>query len=208
MKVSDVMTTDVVTVTADTPLKQAAALMLEREISGMPVVDEEAVVGVLSVTDVLFKEHTRPEREGLVDWVVHYGEDPPATKLDARVVRDAMTTPPITIRSTRSVATAATLLLDLGVDRLPVVDGDELVGIVTRSDLLRAFARTDEEIADEIRTEAIPRAIRIEPDELVVAVTAGEVLIEGRVASEELVERIRAEVQQVPGVVSVEALVA
>jgi CBS domain-containing protein len=208
MKVSDVMTKDVVTVTADAPLKQAAAVMLEREISGMPVVDEEEVVGVLSATDVLFKEHTRPEREGLVDWVVHYGEDPPAAKLDARVVRDAMTTPPITIRSTRSVATAATLLLDLGVDRLPVVDGDELVGIVTRSDLLRAFSRTDEEIADEIWTEAIPRAIRTERDELVVAVTAGEVLIEGPVASEELVERIRAEVQQVPGVVSVEALVA
>src|SRR5262249_57975168 len=87
MKISDVMTTDVVTVTPDTTLKKAAGLMLERGISGLPVVEAEELIGVVSETDILYKEHTRPDRQGLVDWVMHYGEDPAEAKLAARLVR-------------------------------------------------------------------------------------------------------------------------
>jgi CBS domain-containing protein len=204
MKVSDVMSTEVVTVTADTPLKKAAALMLERGISGLPVVDEDGLVGVLSETDILFKEHTRPDRHGLVDWVMHYGEDPPETKLDARFVRDAMTSPAVTVPSGRSVADAATMMLDLGLNRLAVVDGDELVGIVTRSDLMRAFTRSDDEIAQEIREDVILRTLWVEPSPVSVNVEAGDVVIEGQVENEKLAELIRMYALRVPGVVSVE----
>src|SRR5918911_4911545 len=122
MKVSDVMTTELVTVTPDVPLKEAAALMLEHRISGLPVVDGDRVVGVLSETDVLYKETTTPDRHGLVDWVLHYGDDPPAAKLAARTAGDAMTAPAVTVAPGRSVADAARMLLELGIDRLPVVE--------------------------------------------------------------------------------------
>jgi CBS domain-containing protein len=204
MKVRDVMTTEVVTVTSDTPLKKAAALMLERGISGIPVVDGGQVVGVLSETDVLFKEHTRPERQGLLDWVMHYGEDPPPAKLDARLAGDAMTSPALTVPPGRGVADAATMLLDLGIDRLPVVDGEELVGIVTRSDLVRAFTRTDGEVESEIREDVILRTLWVEPSAVSVSVDGGEVVIKGHVESEKVAELIRAYALRVPGVVSVD----
>jgi CBS domain-containing protein len=205
MKISDVMTTNVVTLTPDTPLKKAAALMLERGVSGLPVVEEDGVVGVLSETDILFKEHTRPDRQGLVDWVMHYGEDPPEAKLDARLVGEAMTVPAVTVPPGRSVADAATMMLDLGLNRLPVVDGDELVGIVTRSDLVRAFTRTDDAIEREIREDVILHTLWSEPSTILVEVDAGDVVIEGRVDNEQVAKQISAYALRVPGVVSFES---
>jgi CBS domain-containing protein len=140
MKVSDVMTERVFTVTPDMPLRLVATRMLEYGISGMPVVDGERVLGVISETDILFKERVAPERKGVVDWLVHYAEDPPQRKLDASTAGEAMTTPAVTIAPRRSVADAAALMLELSIDRLPVVEGGELVGIVTRADLVRDFA--------------------------------------------------------------------
>jgi acetoin utilization protein AcuB len=97
MKVSDVMTDKVFTATPDTPLKVVATRMLEYGVTGMPVVRGDEVLGVISQTDILFKERTAPDRKGVVDWLVHYGEDPPLAKLEARTAGDAMTTPAVTI---------------------------------------------------------------------------------------------------------------
>jgi CBS domain-containing protein len=205
MKISDVMTTDVVSATPDMTLKKAAALMLQRGVSGLPVVAGGGVVGVLSETDILFKEHTRPDRHGLVDWVMHYGEDPPEAKLDARLVGEAMTVPAVTVPPGRSVADAATMMLDLGLNRLPVVEGGQLVGIVTRTDLVRAFTRSDAEIEREIREDVILHMLWSEPSTVSVEVDAGEMVIEGRVDNEQLAEQICAYAVRVPGVVSVES---
>jgi IMP dehydrogenase/GMP reductase len=81
MKVREAMTTTVFTATPEMPLRQVATRMLEYGISGMPVVDGERVLGVVSETDILFKERNAPERSGVVDWLAHYGEDPPQAKL-------------------------------------------------------------------------------------------------------------------------------
>ena len=205
MRVEDVMSAPVVSVAPETPLKHAAALMLEHRISGVPVVSGGSLVGVLSETDILFKERTSPERHGLVDWVLHYGDDPPAAKLAARTARDAMTAPAVTVHRWRSVAAAAALLVDLGIDRLPVVDGDELVGIVTRADLVRAFVRRDEQIEDEIRGEVVVRTAWQAREAVDVAVTDGDVLLEGLVDNETAAELIASEARCVPGVVSVES---
>ena len=72
MQVSDLMTIDVVTTTADTPLRDVAQMLLEHEISGMPVCDDSgAVLGVVSEGDILFKESGRPEsRGGFVGWLL------------------------------------------------------------------------------------------------------------------------------------------
>jgi CBS domain-containing protein len=208
MRVSDVMTKKVFTATGDMPLRLAATRMLEYGISGMPVVDGERLVGVISETDILFKERTAPVRQGLVDWLVHYGEDPPAAKLSARRVGEAMTSPAVTISSRKLVAEAAELMLDLRIDRLPVVDGEELVGIVTRADLVRAFTRTDEEIEREIRDEVIFKTLWVTPSRLKVQVEDGCVTLEGKVDNEGVAEQLVHFVQRVPGVVSIEPRLA
>ncbi len=140
MKVSDVMTENVFTVTRDTPLVLAAVRMLEFGISGMPVVEDGRVLGVVSETDILYKERTAPDRQSLADWLAHYPDDPPRAKLEVRTAGEAMTAPAVTVSPGRSVSDAAALMLDLGIDRLPVVSGGLLAGIVTRSDIVRAFA--------------------------------------------------------------------
>ena len=205
MKVSDVMTEKVFTVGSDTPLKIVATRMLEYGVSGMPVVDGDRVLGVISETDVLFKERTAPDRKGLVDWLVHYAEDPPLAKLEARTAGQAMTTPAVTIAPGRSVADAAERMLELSIDRLPVVDGDSLVGIVTRTDLVRAFTRGDEEIERDIREDGILRRFWLSTATVQITVDDGDVALEGRVASKELADSIVEFAEQPPGVVSVES---
>jgi CBS domain-containing protein len=205
MKVRDVMSTELVTVTRAVPLKQAASLMLEHRISGLPVVDGDRVLGVLSETDVLYKETKARDRQGIVDWVLHYGDDPPSAKLTARTAGDAMTAPAVTIPSTRSVADAATMLLDLRIDRLPVVDSGRLVGLVTRSDLVRAFARTDAAIVDEIRNDVLLRTLWEGPHSISIAVDEGEVVLAGEVETETMAEMIESFAGRVPGVVSVDS---
>lgn len=205
MKVRDVMTETVFTVTPDTPLKTVATRMLEYGISGMPVVEGERLLGVVSETDILFKERVAPDRKGLVDWLVHYGEDPPVAKLDARTAGESMTAPAVTIKPGRSVADAAALLLDLGIDRLPVVDGDELIGIVTRSDLVRAFTRGDAEIERDIRQNGALHRLWIDPDQVHVTVEDGNVVLSGTVETPDQAESLVAFAESTPGVVSVES---
>ena len=205
MKVRDVMSTELVTVTRDVPLKQAASLMLEHRISGLPVVDADRVLGVLSETDVLYKETKARDRQGIVDWVLHYGDDPPAAKLTARTAGDAMTSPAVTIPPARSVADAATMLLELRIDRLPVVDSGRLVGLVTRSDLVRAFARTDAAIVDEIRNDVLLRTLWEGPHSISITVHDGEVVLAGEVETDTMAEMIEAFARRVPGVVSVDS---
>jgi CBS domain-containing protein len=205
MKVSDVMTEKVFTVAPDTPLKTVATRMLEYGVSGMPVVDGDRVLGVISETDILFKERTAPDRKGLVDWLVHYAEDPPLAKLEARTAGQAMTTPAVTIASGRSVADAAELMLELRIDRLPVVDSGQLVGIVTRTNLVRAFTRGDDEIERDIREDGILRRFWLSTATVNITVDDGIVALAGRVASKELADSIVEFAEQTPGVVSVES---
>lgn len=205
MRVRDVMTENVFAVTADTPLKVVATRMLEYGVSGLPVVDGDRVLGVVSETDILFKERHAPERKGVVDWLVHYAEAPPLAKLAARTAGEAMTAPAVTIAPGRSLADAAALMLELRIDRLPVVDGSQLVGIVTRSDLVRAFTRADEEIEREIREDGIVRRLWMNAAHVEIAVEQGAVSLEGRVDTEDLADSIVSFAEQTPGVVSVDS---
>jgi CBS domain-containing protein len=120
-----------------------------------------------------------------------------------------MSTPPITVLAYRTVSTAARTMLEQGVKRLPVVDiGGRLIGIVTRADLVRAFVRSDDEIAREIREEVVERTLWSGEIAVEVAVHGGDVALTGEVETEgdlDLLERL---VAQVPGVVEVSAGIA
>jgi CBS domain-containing protein len=190
MIVDDVMTTDVITVPPSLLLKDAAQLMTEHRISGLPVVEQEEVVGVISEADILEKQ--RGPGEGRF----HRNE-----KFHARTVGDAMTSPAITILGRSSLAAAAALMSGRGINRLPVVDGRGLVGIVTRADLVQAFARPDEDIRLDI--EQTLKQLWVTPSTVQVEVHRGEVTLRGTVSIPKLAKNVPAAIEQVPGVVSV-----
>jgi CBS domain-containing protein len=207
MKVHEIMTTDVLTIGPEAPLKDVARILVERRISGMPVCDiERHVLGVVSEADILFKERGRPsEGSALVGWMLGGDVVPDAAKSAARTVDEAMTAPAITISPFRFVDEAARLMTEHGVNRLPVVRDGELVGIVTRTDLVRAFTRGDAEIRDEIVHELLERTLWLDQGAVEVEVEDGAVLLTGELRTRSdaaLLERL---VTRVPGVVQVDA---
>jgi CBS domain-containing protein len=207
MKISDVMTRDVRTVSPGTPLKEAAAVLARNGISGLPVVDADGVVvGVLSEADILVKESGPPPRHaGLLAWLLEPSDPSLPAKLEARTAGEAMTSPALTIGPGRPVRDAASHMLEDGVNRLPVVDETgRLVGIVTRADLVRAFTRSDEEIREEIESDVLRRTLWInDPAAIRVTVEGGAVTLAGSVPTATDAELLPRFVQRVPGVVGV-----
>jgi CBS domain-containing protein len=209
MKVKELMNPEVIAVEKETPLKEVAATLADHHISGVPVVDEARVVGVVSEADILVKERgPEPRHEGLIGWLLGGGVAD-AGKLAARTAGDAMTSPAITIRTRSRVSEAARLMTQEGVKRLPVVGPDGiLVGIVTRADLVRAFARSDDDIEREIREDVVKRTLWLEDHALIVRVEHGEVTLAGELERRNDAELLSAFVERVPGVVSVRSEVA
>ena len=210
MKVEDVMTRDVATATPGTPLKEAAVELVRRGISGMPVIDEDnIVVGVVSEADILAKEGKDGRGGGgFLGWLVDPSDPWLSARFDAVTVGDAMSRPAQTIAAARPLAEAATIMLDQRINRLPVVDeAGKLLGLVTRGDLVRAFARPDEEIRSEIEEDVIRLALWLDPGAIEVTVTNGVVTLAGEVPSAADAELLPTFARKVPGVVEVRSTV-
>ena len=209
MKVHDVMTVEVATTTPGTSLKDAALELATRRISGMPVVDDEGhVIGVLSEADILAKESGEQERTGFLQWFLDPTDQWMTARFDAVTVGDAMSSPARTVYPQATVADAATRMLDAQVNRLPVVDEDgQLVGLISRGDIVRAFARTDAEIQREIEEDVLRRVMWLNPNEVRVSVTNGAVTLTGSVAMDADADLLPKFTRRVPGVVDVESKV-
>lgn len=211
MRVRDLMTERVLSIGPEAPIKDVARILVEHRISGLPVCDVEGrVLGVVSEGDILYKEHDPKEghRGGPLSWIVEGSPtDAGELKATALTAAKAMTAPAITVAPYESVAEAARLMCERGVNRLPVVKDEKLIGIVTRADLVRAFIRSDEEIAKEIEDEVLGRTLWIDAGKVEVEVIHGSVQLDGRLhtrSDAELLERL---VARVPGVVGVESSV-
>ena len=163
------------------------------------------MLGVLSEGDILFKESSGQEgKQGFLDRLLAVPPTGLELKIAAKTAGEAMSAPALTIGPRRPVTEAATMMIEEGVNRLPVIDEEErLIGIVTRADLVRAFVRSDAEVEQEIREDVIRRTLWIEPDTIVVQVEDGEVRLSGEVETKSDAELIPTYVQRVPGVVSV-----
>jgi CBS domain-containing protein len=206
MRVEDVMSVDVVTVRRETSLKDAAQELSGHAISGMPVVDDDGRIrGVISEADVLAKEQPEPEvHAGFMSRLLGRDERNESRRFAARVVSEAMTSPAITIERYWPVAVAARRMLDYGVNRLPVVQQGRLVGIVTRADLVRAFARPDEQIVDDIRDiVALQQELWGDEQPVDVRIDAGEVTLAGQVRNRDETDILCKMIRGVPGVVGV-----
>jgi CBS domain-containing protein len=206
MKVEQIMRGEVVSVTPTTSLKDLARLLLERDISGVPVLDEGGkVLGVVSAGDILVKTSAAfGLREHPSNWL--FGDDDrEALKRGAQTAAEAMSRPAITVDPRCTVAEAARIMVKQSVNRLPVVEHGKLVGIVTRDDIVRAFARPDSELEEQIRTEVLLDTLWIDPATIDVVVEEGDVALSGVVETRTIAERIPSYISLVPGVVSVDA---
>lgn len=204
MKVRELMTGDVVTVRPDATLRDAAALLVEHGVSGLPVVMGNEVVGVLSEADIVAKASGAVDHGGgLLSWLFEL--DAREQKVHARTAGEAMTAPALTIASTRPVHEAARKMITEGVNRLPVVEDGKLVGILTRADIVRAFTRDDSELAQEIREDILKRTFWVEPGGVLVSVDDGRVTLRGVVETEADTEMLPIFVSRVPGVVAVQS---
>jgi CBS domain-containing protein len=204
MLVRDLMSPAVHTFHPGTPLRDAASVLVVKGISGAPVCDAEGhVLGVLSESDILFKEHgVDADRGRLLGWLSEAMAGDLLAKQAARSVGEAMTSPAITIRPGATVAAAARAMTNERVNRLPVVDGERLVGIITRADLVRAFTRSDEEIQKELE-DVIARQLWIPLEYVQLEVERGLVHVTGTVDTRTEAELVTAFATRVPGVVDV-----
>jgi CBS domain-containing protein len=216
MKAADVMTIDVLTVRPETQASDIAALMLERGVSAVPVVDDQRrVLGVVSEGDLMRRVEAGTERRRSW-WLTLFASN--ATLADeyvksrARRAKDVMTAPPITVGEDMPIAEIAGLLERHRIKRAPVVRNGILVGIVSRANLLRALA-TFQGSASPTKPDdrAIREAVLAELSSQRwattgggnVVVTDGVVHLWGAIASEEERRATRVAAENVPGVRSV-----
>lgn len=145
MRIRDVMSSPVVTVAPDTHLKEVADLLVRHEVSAVPVVEDGALVGIVSEADLVPLELAPDPRAHLAP----VREPPPGVP---RVVAEVMTREVVALPEGADAAEAGRLMLERRIKSIPVVQGRRVVGIVARRDLLKVLARGDEEIAGDLRT--------------------------------------------------------
>jgi CBS domain-containing protein len=177
-QVSDVMTTKVVSVARNASYRKIAEMLTTQHLTALPVVTPEGrVVGVVSEADLLRKQERHEHSERKPGWQFH----PAArTKAEARTAEGLMTSPAVTIRPDALLGTAARVMSEHRVKRLPVVAADGmLIGIVSRTDLLRVFLRPDAEIAAEA-TDVLTRILLADPGAVHVSASNGVLTLTGR----------------------------
>lgn len=196
------MTVNVAAVGQDATLKQVAEAMVDRGVSGIPVVNAERhVLGVVSEADLIAKEASRPESAGILGRFL--GAKVDDHTFPGTTSGEIMTCPAVTIEPEDSVPETACMMIEEDVNRLPVVRDGRLVGIVSRADLVRAFLRSDSEIEEELRTDVLLRQLWI-PEDLDITVTGGKAKIAGAVRTKIDADLVEAFAWRVPGVVSVD----
>jgi CBS domain-containing protein len=148
LRVADVMTRDVVTVTPATGVQEIARLLWRRGVSGVPVVDADGtVVGIVSELDLLVRNANLhiPQYLRVLDVMIplgsRHGFEEELRRALGATAADVMTGHVISVEPDTDLADAATLMLDKDVNRLPVVADGRLVGIISRADFVRLLAQ-------------------------------------------------------------------
>ena len=142
----DIMTKEPITVARDLSVTDAARIMVENRVGALPVLDGDTLVGLVTEGDLIMRDVRVefPTYLHLLDGFIMY---PPATarfeselkKAVGATVGDVMSTHPVTVQADAPVTDVATLMVDRDVSRVPVLDGDRLVGIISKSDIVRSL---------------------------------------------------------------------
>jgi CBS domain-containing protein len=183
MHVRDVMSTRLLCARRDTPLKELVTRIVRNRIGGLPIVDDEGhVLGIVSESDL------QPTRQG-------------APGRPLRTASDVMTQPVIALTEDDSVTQAARVLVRHGIKRAPVLREGRIVGIVTRSDLLRPYLRTDHEIRADV--EEAFQGEDLASAKVGVSVHIGIVTLEGKAETPRQAAVLARTARSVDGVVDV-----
>jgi len=198
--VGDVMTRAAVAIGRDASYKEIVELMHTWRVGSVPVLEGEGrVVGVVSEADLLPKEGFREE-----DVPAPSRRAEEAAKAEAVLAEDLMSSPAVTVHADATLAEAARIMARRRVKRLPVVNRlGMLEGVVSRSDLLKVFLRSDEEIAEEIRS-AVLAGLPL-PERVRFSVVDGVVTLRGPLRHPALPPLLVRAVRAVEGVVDVRA---
>jgi CBS domain-containing protein len=212
MKARDIMTCEVATIGPDTPVTEIARLLLERRISGVPVVDAHGkLLGIVSEGDLIRRAETGTEirrswwLQLLADNAVLAGE---YAKAHGRTAEEIMTRDVVTVTETTPVAEIAALLERHHVKRVPVVHRGKIVGIISRANLLHALAATEVPVITTANDEILRTKVAAEIDKQPwatlsarnIVVKDGIVHLWGLARSEEEVKALRVAAETVPGV--------
>lgn len=217
MNVRDVMTPHVLSVAPDESIFVAAQLMLQKRISGLPVIDERGdLVGIVSEGDFLRRAETGTEskRPKWMEFLLGPGRlADEYVKISSRKVRDVMTDEVRTVTPNAPLEDVVRLMERHHIKRVPVTEGGKVVGIVTRANLLHAMASFVSEIAPssaddtamreqliaELEGQSWTPATRID-----VTVRNGVVQLSGTVTDERQRQALRVAADNIPGVKKIE----
>jgi CBS domain-containing protein len=218
MQAQDVMTTKVVAVAPDTPVTEIAKLLLERQISAVPVVsDDRQLLGIVSEGDLT---HGLGQEGAKRSWWLDLLASPQTRaeaylKAQGRLAWDVMTRSVISVTPDTPLPEIARLLEARRIKRVPVLRDGELVGIVSRADLLRGFAlqpspdaSADDRALRERLTVEFERSGLTSRSYVNIVVRDGAVHLWGIVPAREEAKAMRLAAEQVPGVASVKSHLA
>jgi CBS domain-containing protein len=213
---ADVMTTDVITVTPETPVRDIATLLHARRISGVPVVNpDNSVVGIVSEGDLIGHADLVGEQRRSW-WLSLFNDDAKLArhyaKTHGRFARDVMTEPVITVAPTASLAEIAKTLEDHRIKRIPVIRNGKLEGIVTRGNLVQTLATADvsrsANLDDRAIRERLLEALKAQPWAPLaltnIVVQDGVVHLSWFVSNEDERHALRVAAENVPGVKGVQ----
>ena len=217
MLASDVMTGAAITIAPDATVADAARIMAEKGLSGLPVVGLSGqLVGIVTEGDLLRRKELGSETRRTW-WARLFRDDKSLAgefaKAHGRFVRQVMTRNVICVRHDTPIGRVAELLSTLDVKRLPVLKNGALVGVVSRRDVMRSLAKlaaleaqpqkaSDEEIAQSVlsRIDSCPFVAAVQVQ---LTITAGVVEVSGTVSSENQRQAVLAMLEDTPGVVRV-----
>jgi CBS domain-containing protein len=215
MRAHQIMTRPVITVTPETTIVEAANIMLQKHVSGLPVTDAAGkLVGIISEGDFIRRSEigTQRKRGRFLKFILGPGKA--ATDFvheHGRKVAEIMTPQPLTITEDTGLEEIVELMEKNNVKRLPVTRGDEIVGIVSRANLLQAVASLAREIPDptadddHIRNRVIDAIVKNDwcPFGLSVIVRGGIVHLSGVITEERSRKAAVVAAENVTGVVKV-----
>jgi CBS domain-containing protein len=202
--VAQVMTTAVASVSPSTPVPDVAATLYTAAVRAVPVLDADgALLGVISEADLLAVVAATEQSERRWQRPRHLHRGVPEPHPGARTAAELMSVAPVTIGPHATVASAARLMRERGVNWLPVIAAGRLVGVLGRSDLLTVFLRGDAEIRAEVIEDVLAATLMVGPGRVRVDVADGVVTLTGHLNTQMDAEAAVNMTRRVEGVVDV-----